>query len=357
MSNTIEDFITHARKKGMDHSTIRMLLLSAGWKEKEIAQALSAEGLDMPVPTPPDVGGAKEAFHHLLSFVALYTFVISLVVLFFHYINRWFPDAAERVYSQTQDFSGIRMSMAAIIVAFPLLIWMSRIIHTEIAKEPQKAWSAIRRWLTYLTLFVAAATLMVDVITLVFSLLQGELSARFLLKVVAVFVLAGGTFQYYFQSLKSDVTSMKKLNKKFLSASTALVLFAVIWGMVIVGSPVAGRQQKFDDVRLSDLRQIHNEIYSIVYDDRSPRDPIATPAPSKPLPETLEDMQAQAIYNQPSVYDPQTGEMYVYNVVDRYTFTLCATFNFAREERYDIFWNHPEGNHCYKFDTRDRNYY
>ena len=71
MAQSLGTFIDHARQKGMDHATIRMLLLSAGWKEKEIARALTAQALDIPVPTPPDVGGAREAYLHLVAFAAL----------------------------------------------------------------------------------------------------------------------------------------------------------------------------------------------------------------------------------------------------------------------------------------------
>ena len=76
---SIVEFIDHARSKGMDHATIRMLLLSAGWKEKDIARAMSAHGLELPIPAPPDVGGAREGFMHLVTFAALYTAVISAV--------------------------------------------------------------------------------------------------------------------------------------------------------------------------------------------------------------------------------------------------------------------------------------
>ncbi|MCA9370645.1 MAG: hypothetical protein KC680_01645 [Candidatus Peregrinibacteria bacterium] len=357
MSTQLNEFIAHARKKGMDHSTIRMLLLSSGWKEKEIAQALSAEGLDMPVPTPPDVGGAREAFLHLLSFAALYTLVISLIILIFQYIDRLLPDTTERIYSATADFSGIRMSMAAVIVSFPLLLWMSRIIYKDISQHPQKAWSGIRRWLTYLTLFVAASSLMVDVITLVFNLLQGELSIRFLLKVAVVFLLAGGTFGYYFLLLKSDVPAMKKLNRTFLSFSSGVVIMAFAWGIVIVGSPVTGRQQRIDEARLQDLRDIQSEIYSIVYDDRSPKDPTLTPRPIVSLPKTLQEVVDNALYQQPRIYDPETNEEYVYIVQDARHFSLCTTFSFARDDRYDIAWNHPEGRHCFEFDTTERYFY
>ena len=345
----------------MDHSTIRMLLLSSGWKEKEIAQALSAEGLDMPVPTPPDVGGAREAFLHLLSFAALYTMVISLIILFFYYINRAFPDlATDYAYTSDADFSGIRWSMAAVIVAFPLLLWMSRMIHKDIALYPQKAWSGIRRWLTYITLFVAASTLMVDVITLIFSLLNGELSIRFLLKVFVVFALAGLTFTYYFLSLKRTEKASRNLNKTFLIAGSAITVLAIVWGALIVGSPAKERSHKFDERRLQDLRGIQSEIFSIVYDESSQKSPVpvaVVPAPVNPLPKTLDDVVSQAVYQRPVIVDPETGSPYEYIVKDALRFDLCATFNFVRDESYDIFWNHGAGNQCFEFDVSQRNYY
>lgn len=353
----LTSFIEHARKKGMDHSTIRMLLLSAGWKEKEIAQAVSAQGLDMSVPTPPDVAGAREAFLHLLSFAGLYTLVVSLAVLFFQYINRALPDAAYPMYSQSADFSGIRMSMAAIIVSFPLLLWMTSLIHKEITQHPEKAWSGIRRWLTYLTLFVASTAMMIDVITLIFSLLEGELSLRFLLKVAVVFLLAGGTFLYYFSSLKSSVSEMKKRNRIFGSVTAITVLVASVWGIFIVGSPETGRKQKFDDLRLQHLRTISSEIYSIVYDDGTPRSYTESAEPVEPIPNNLQVVMDQALYTRPEIIDPETGEVYDYSISGEYVFELCANFAFERDERYDIFWNHPAGYNCFEFDTRERNRY
>ena len=129
MDQSLSQFIAHARTKGMDNATIRMLLLSAGWKEKEIAQALVEQSLGVAVPVPPDVGGAREAFLHLFSFACLFTTLISLVVLFFQYFNRLFPDPAfaEYTYDTTSQFSSISWAMAAIIVTFPVFIWISKI--------------------------------------------------------------------------------------------------------------------------------------------------------------------------------------------------------------------------------------
>lgn len=203
MDQRINSFVAHAREKGMDHATIRMLLLSSGWKEKDIAEALTAESLDMPVPVPPDRGGAREAFLHLVAFASLYTTVISLVILFFMYINRLFPDLAlERYPQDVYQNSGIRWSLAAIIVTYPLFMLISRKLLMEMKDTPEKAYSLVRRWLTYLTLFVAAMALAGDIITLIFRLLEGELSVRFLLKVAIVFVLSGMVFSYYFLTLR-----------------------------------------------------------------------------------------------------------------------------------------------------------
>src|SRR3989338_956385 len=143
--SSLESFIAHARSKDMDHQTIRMLLLSAGWKEHDVAIAIGAEGLDVAVPVPPDAGGARDAFFHLLAFAG---------------VNRWFPDAALERYVTDESFrAGIRWPLAALIVSFPIFLWMSRLLLKEMRMHSEKQSSGVRRWLTYLTLFVAATLL------------------------------------------------------------------------------------------------------------------------------------------------------------------------------------------------------
>jgi hypothetical protein len=51
--------------------------------------------------------------------------------------------------------------------------------------------------LTYLTLSVASGILIGDFITLVYYLLSGELTIRFILKVLTVAAIAGGAFAYH----------------------------------------------------------------------------------------------------------------------------------------------------------------
>ena len=355
MEPSLGAFIDHAREKGMDHATIRMLLLSAGWKEKDIARAMTAQALDIPVPTPPDVGGAREAFLHLVAFAALYTSVVAGVMLLFDYVNVLLPDPAMSQFGSLQaEFvrTAIRWEISALIVSFPLLLWLSWAIVREIRATPDKARSPVRRWLTYLTLFVAAIAVTTDLITLVSTLLEGEMSARFALKVLVVLVVAGGCFAYYFLSLRMTPEQHQgtRLHRIAGVTASAAVLAAIIIGIVATGSPSAARMQKFDARRVEDIRAIHAEVMNqtVGTDWRSPQ---VTPAMRTPLPASLDAVAQHAVRQQPRTKDPASGASYVYDVTGTSTFNVCATFDTAREEPGDIAWNHPAGRHCFTFDV------
>ena len=73
-----------------------------------------------------------------------------------------------------------------------------------IRQDPSKRGSKVRRWLTYLTLTIASGILIGDFITLVYNVLSGELSVRFILKVATVAGIAGGVFLYYLGDVKAD---------------------------------------------------------------------------------------------------------------------------------------------------------
>ena len=204
MEKRLPEFVHHAREKGMNYGTIRLLLLSAGWRERDIARALAAEGLDLPVPEPAGVGTAREVFLYLLTFTALYVMVVGLVVLFFNYFDLLLPDPAweKWQFSEESTRSTIRWSLAAVIVACPLFFLLTRSIASDMRRHPEKIRSQVRRWLIYLTLFAASVTLMFDVISLLYYFLEGELSTRIVLKILALCVIVGTVSGYYMVSLR-----------------------------------------------------------------------------------------------------------------------------------------------------------
>lgn len=353
---SLKDFIAHARSKGMDHQTIRMLLLSSGWKEKDIVEGLTEATLDMPVPAPEDRGGAREAFFHLLAFVTLYASVLSVLVLLFEYLNRLFPDAAFDTTYYGDDTSVIRWFVATLIVSFPMFAWMSRLILADIAKNPERAWSPVRRWLTYLTLFVTAGVLVGDGITLLYYLLEGEISVRFFLKVLSVLGVAGMVFSYYFLALKLPAKDARtrSMNRSYAVAASVIAVGVVVWGMFFAGTPLSQRNKRLDDVRVQHLRTIQQEVYNIVYEGENRYGNEKFTRLPNPLPATLADVVANAEYNKPVINDPETAAEYRFEAEGK-TFRLCATFSAAKDLDYDIFWNHPAGEHCYEFDALDPN--
>ena len=74
----------------------------------------------------------------------------------------------------------------------------------EIKRNPLKRLSPVRRWLTYMTLFLSSATLLGDTTTLIYNLLGGDLTIRFVLKVVVVAAIAGTAFAYYLLDLRTE---------------------------------------------------------------------------------------------------------------------------------------------------------
>lgn len=180
--------------------------MEAGWSADQVRSALSAFApIDflIPVPRPRPSVSAREAFSYLLLFTTLYFVTFHLGSLLFDFINRAFPDAATPV-SETAFRASVRFSTSSLIVAGPVFLYLSRLTNRETDKDPTRRLSPVRRWLTYLTLFIAACVLLGDVTTLIYSLLGGELTTRFLLKVVVVGAIAGVVFWYYLADLRLD---------------------------------------------------------------------------------------------------------------------------------------------------------
>lgn len=145
----------------------------------------------------------KDVFLHLLAIVALYTSAISFGSLLFDYINLAFPDVLQGgFYTYTQALGSIRWSISALVVVFPVYIVTTWFLNKSYRKEPLRRSFRIRKWLIYLTLFVAALVIIGDIVGLIYNFLGGELTMRFFLKVVAVFFIAGSIFTYYTWDMK-----------------------------------------------------------------------------------------------------------------------------------------------------------
>ncbi|MBU6414630.1 hypothetical protein KGQ34_00055 [Patescibacteria group bacterium] len=146
----------------------------------------------------------KNVFLYLLAIITLYVSAGSFIALLFQYIDILFPDilVTKDYYYLEGAYSTIRWSIASLVIVFPVYIWISWFLQKEMVHDHEKAKSKIRKWLIYFTLFLAAIAIIADLVTLIFNLLEGEITAHFILKVLVVLFTAGTIFTYYLWDLR-----------------------------------------------------------------------------------------------------------------------------------------------------------
>ena len=233
------------------------------------------------------------------------------MTLLFEYINVLFPDPLERF----QDiFSGkIRFSIASLIIIFPLYIVLTRLVNQDIRRNPEKRHMGIRKWLIYITLFVAGATIVGDLIALINTFLGGDLTIRFVLKVSIILVVVGAVFLYYFYDLKGKWERDAKTSKIIGGIVSIIVLLSIVSGFFVIGSPQTQRLIRFDQEKVRDLQNVQRQIITFWQTKEQ-------------LPQTLDELEDPLIGFRVPV-DPQTEEPYSYRVISALTFELCADFN------------------------------
>jgi hypothetical protein len=354
MPENLKSFVHHAREKGLDHGTIRDLLAAAGWKERDIAGAIAGESLDVPVPKPVGSRNARDAFLYLLTFAALYVTVSSVVALFFTYLDYVYPDPAWGEWNSESALSPVRYAIAAIAVGLPLFLLLTSVVGRLVQREPDGQSHPVGTWLTYLTLFLASAIAVGDLITPLYFFLDGALTTRFVLKVVVLLVIAGLVLAYYLSSLRSLTRRGEPQYARWFAAIAGCLLVAISVGLgfEMAGSPFSVRLQRLDDRRVEDLRAIHRAVQQMV---TKPDLNSNTVKVVRALPKTLDEIADFQRSRQSGVKlnlaDPQTGEKYGYTVTGEKTYELSATFDLARERKQDLFWNHPAGKHAFKFNA------
>lgn len=293
--------------------------------------------------TPSPSTTPKDFFFHLLGMITLYMCVISLITLLFQYISELFPDAV--YYNQTGILDAIKWSTAMLIIAFPVYLFVSFVIQRDIQLMPEKAELRLRRWLSHLTLFVASITMIIDLITLVYYFLDGDLTVRFVLKIVVVLAVALVTFGYYFWDIRRTSYEFSRKQIAVVTSVSLVMLCSVASGFLIVGSPVYQRNVRFDEVREQSLESLQYAIGEYWRKNRS-------------LPTSLNLLVNENTQFLPPV-DPVTGDTFEYAVKGALDYELCAIFATQSKSENDpvlkrggmmntqYFWGHSEGRNCF----------
>ena len=288
----------------------------------------------------------KSVFTHLLGIVAFYSSIAGFIILLFQYVNVLFPDQLYFYYAYENALLQIRVSMSILIVSFPVYLLIVFLLNKEIFKNKDMRKFKLRKWLLYFTLFISAITIIGDLITVIFKFLDGELSIRFYLKTLIIFIVAGSVFWYYIWDIKRELSKRtKNINKSLAYIASVIVFASIISGFFIVGSPSKQRMFKFDIERVNNMQIIQNEIINYWNNKNA-------------LPDNLDNLKDNINGFNPPL-DPKTKKSYEYNILSELSFELCATFetsnkNIYKETKYHQYpynienWEHEKGLTCFK---------
>lgn len=352
-SPELEQFVRDALMRGHSREQVQQALLAAGWSAEQIRGVLDGWAdveFALPVPRPRASLSAREAFLYLLLFSALYFFAWNLGSLLFALLEHALPDPADPQWQVLRLTGSIRWSISALVIAFPVFAFLSRHLAHDVARNPIKRLSPIRRWLTYLTLFVAAAVLIGDLTTLVFNLLGGELSLRFVLKVAVVAAIAGTVFGHYLHDLRREEvagTGQTATGRRVLWATGIVTALAIAAGIWVIDSPMRQRLLRLDGARIEDMQTLDSAV-RLWWEEH------------KALPADFDTLAAQPGVNLPR-HDPAGGKDYRYRPLDATHYELCADFATDSGERSARWrlpaagqWVHPAGPHCFRRGAGDK---
>lgn len=284
----------------------------------------------------------RDVFMHLLNTISLYISAFSLLNLVFQYINVIFPDKLNAYYSPGDS---IRWTLSLFIIIFGVFVWTSRFIEKDLVGNPDKNDLKIRKWLIYLTIFLAALLLIGDLVALIYNFLGGDLTAPFILKVLSVFAVGGVVFWYYLYDLKKNPGEFSHRAKIIIWGSIIVAIAVIVYGFYLAGSPFKQRLVRFDNQRVSDLQIIQSQI---VYHWQQ----------KNKLPQSLDELK-DSISGFIPPFDPDTNQTYEYKVTGNLSFELCSDFALSSSEessnlpqrfpqaRFGENWEHADGRVCF----------
>jgi type II secretory pathway pseudopilin PulG len=285
---------------------------------------------------------AKHFVLQLGSLVSLYLSIAFLLVLLFGVINLIYPDAVEGYFAIDNASSSVRLGLAMVMVFFPTYLILTRLVNQNRRVASDSMYLGLTKWLIYLSLLIGGITLLVDLVVVIMTFLEGEITQRFIFKAAAVLLIVGAAFYYYLLDAKSYWLKEEKKSVIFGAVITVIVVASVVTGFIIIEAPSEVREARLDASQIDDLRTIQYQIedyYNL----------------NDALPPTLGDLDSVSL-----PLAPKNREAYTSEQTEK-GFKLCATFitptnpaQFANNYVDPVAliknaenWSHPAGRHCF----------
>lgn len=337
-TQSLADYALGRIRAGVAKGELKEELLSVGWTDEEIESAYRSSIVALGAPVPNQGNRATQSRQastvdvviNFFSFILLGIVATALGTLFFQIINLVFPDALDTMnwYSESQAMSSIHYAIAALVIGYPLYFFALRLWFRKFREDEGRMESKLSKWLTYLVLLVTAVTIVGDLIAVVFTLLQGEITVRFFLKALVILGIAGAIFGFYYlerKKIQYHADIPRTLFIAFGRGVSVFVALGIVLGFFVSGSPTTQRNRTFDETRANHLSTLSGCVEQYA-------------SSLGALPASLADLQQSTQYSYCASYmqDPETGMAYEYRIVTPSRvegagrigeFELCATFS------------------------------
>ena len=285
---------------------------------------------------------AKFAFFYMLSLVALIFMALSAGMIIFQIINKNIIDVLEQ-YRGHYSADQLKFAISALIISAPIFYFTARQIYKNLFSGALGKDSSVRRWLTYLVLFVSSVVMIGWLIATVNSFLDGELTIKFILKAVTAISIAASIFTFYLYDIKREQVAGKKdkVIQMYFYGSLAVVIAVFIASLFFVESPAKTRNRKLDNAILENFNDIDRAVSDYYYDE-------------KKMPENLDKLVSEFNYlTNKDIEDPLSKTKYEYNIIDNKKYELCASFRTSNKDQNEVkynyykdLWPHDAGYQC-----------
>ncbi|MFA6253305.1 MAG: DUF5671 domain-containing protein [Patescibacteria group bacterium] len=287
---------------------------------------------------------AKFAFLYLLALVALGFVSVNVGQIIFQLINKYIVD----ILSQNNAaFSSdiLKFAIASLVIATPTYYFCNKFIYGSLYKGELDKESGVRKWLTYLIIFIAFLVMIGSLIAILVNFLNGALTTQIILKSLTTLVISGIVFSFYFYDIRREKTAGYKdsVIKIYFFASLAVIIVTFVASLFIVESPQVARNRQIDQRVTNNFYQIDQDLnnYYQTY---------------KKLPADFNALKAEYTYiSDDLLKNPKTQEIFKYQVKGDREYELCTTFltdasantqNKDMAYYYDTRWPHGIGYQC-----------
>lgn len=290
----------------------------------------------IPIDKEESSNSALHFFLYLVLYLSLAFMSSGVGSILYQLINKFFLDTNGNNLSGFSN-SAAKYGIASLVISAPIFFYLSWLIAKYLWSGKIHEDSLVRKWLSYVVLFVAAGTIIGDLITLIFNVLDGTAIPRFLLKVLVIILIAGSIFGFYLWDMRKKDMSGKSYKENRLIAYVygLVVLIVFISGFFIIDSPVSARNRILNQNIINEMQQAQYEVDSYYQ-------------LNKKLPNTIADL------NNTMIKENFGKFAIIYKKTGTDTYNFCANFSssyaddskYSDNRYYQQTWNYEKGNFC-----------